>query len=153
MNKVWIFGNEFEQTMNNVWIFFIEFEQCMNNVWIGTLFEHTTGWSKVHWYFATRLNSWLDWPILMPFEWVNRHTGWFVLRYNNAWYMTWWLQDGRKKDKMSFWFTKVLEDVQCESEFQSYPFLYVLVSSGHLPSIVIPLNKPTSMPVHPVKGY
>ena len=50
-------------------------------------------------YFDTPLNSWQDVPILMPFEWVNKHTGRFVLRYNDAWYMARWLQDRSGKDK------------------------------------------------------
>ena len=41
--------------------------------------------------FDTSLISWQDGPIMMPFEWVNKHTGGFVLRYNNAWYMARWL--------------------------------------------------------------
>ena len=44
----------------------------------------------------------------MPFEWVNKHTGRFVLRYNEAWYLVRWLQDRRGRPKLSFWNTKFL---------------------------------------------
>ena len=60
------------------------------------------------WTFWHPLNSWQDGPILMPFEWVNKHTGRFVLRYNEAWYLVRWLQDRRGRPKLSFWNTKFL---------------------------------------------
>ena len=56
--------------------------------------HETTGLFNPSVTFQTPLNSWQDVQILIPFEWVNKHTGRFVLRYNNAWYMARWLYQG-----------------------------------------------------------
>ena len=62
-------------------------KRCTENLFAYS----STGLFIASGYFDTPLNSWQDGPILMPFEWVNKPIGWFVLRYNNAWYMAKWL--------------------------------------------------------------
>ena len=42
----------------------------------------TTGLFIASGNFDTPFNSRQDGPLLMPFEWVNKYTGRFVLRYN-----------------------------------------------------------------------
>ena len=79
--------------------------------------------------FDTPLNSWQGGPILMPFEWVNKHTGRFVLRYNEAWYLVRWLQDRRVRTKLSFWNTKFLEKFSINLNFSNN---YSLLSWSHL---------------------
>ena len=67
------------------------------NLFCFTYFTHfmpSTGCFNSSGLFDSPLTSWQDFPILMSFEWVNKHTGRFVLRYNNAWYMARWLYKG-----------------------------------------------------------
>ena len=65
----------------------------------------------------------------MPFEVVNKHTHWFVLRYNEAWYLVRWLQDRRGRPKLGFWNTKFLGKYSVNLNFSNN---YSLLSWSHL---------------------
>ena len=43
---------------------------------------------------------------MMPFEVVNNHMVKFGFMYNDAWYMTKWLQEGRDMPGLRFRFTR-----------------------------------------------